>query len=127
MILDLREMTVVEARDAAGPSEPRPPSPTLRPSEVEETSEPVCQGSLVETSNTDDAGPSEPNPPSPTLRPSEVEKIYVPVCQGSLAETSNLDQDGVSSYEASNIFWSTGSLSDPIPSGFYTVIPVSYL
>lgn len=86
---DLREMTVVEARDAAGPSEPRPPSPTLRPSEVE--------------------------------------KIYVPVCQGSLAETSNLDQDGVSSYEASNIFWSTGSLSDPIPSGFYTVIPVSYL
>ncbi|ANM62200.1 Mitogen activated protein kinase kinase kinase-like protein [Arabidopsis thaliana] len=124
---DLREMTVVEARDAAGPSEPRPPSPTLRPSEVEETSEPVCQGSLVETSNTDDAGPSEPNPPSPTLRPSEVEKIYVPVCQGSLAETSNLDQDGVSSYEASNIFWSTGSLSDPIPSGFYTVIPVERL
>ncbi|XP_020884091.1 serine/threonine-protein kinase B-raf [Arabidopsis lyrata subsp. lyrata] len=90
---DLREVTVEETRDVAGPSEPNPPSPTLRPSQVEEISKSVCVG---ETSNTKES-------------------------------PKNLVQDRLSSYEASNILWSTGFFSDPIPSGFYSVIPVDRL
>ncbi|KAG7574652.1 Protein kinase domain [Arabidopsis suecica] len=90
---DLREVTVEETRDDAGPSEPNPPSPTLRPSQVEEISKSVCVG---ETSNTKES-------------------------------PKNLVQDRLSSYEASNILWSTGFFSDPIPSGFYSVIPVERL
>ncbi|KAG7570213.1 Protein kinase-like domain superfamily [Arabidopsis thaliana x Arabidopsis arenosa] len=80
----------------------------------------------------DDAGPSEPNPPSPTSRPSQVEEISKSVvCVGETSNTNespkNLVQDRLSSYEASNILWSTGFFSDPIPSGFYSVIPVERL
>ena len=33
---------------------------------------------------------------------------------------------GLPSNSASNILWTTGSLSEPIPNGFYSVIPVSF-
>lgn len=38
---------------------------------------------------------------------------------------SNTDQDRLLSQTASQFFWRTGMLSDPIPNGFYSVIPVS--
>lgn len=37
----------------------------------------------------------------------------------------NVDQEASSSQTASQVLWSTGMLSEPIPNGFYSVIPVS--
>ncbi|CAH2058333.1 unnamed protein product [Thlaspi arvense] len=71
--------------------------------------------------------PLEPEPQSPSLRPSEVLETME-----SQEETSNTREsprdlgqdDGMcASYRASNILWSTGSFSDPIPDGFYSVVP----
>lgn len=38
--------------------------------------------------------------------------------------TCNVEQADVSSQTASQILWSTGTLSSPIRNGFYSVIPV---
>lgn len=82
----------------------------------------------------DDAGPSEQGPSNQTWWPSEFVEKFDSVHLGSQEETSsakgsprNLAQDGLPSNSASNILWSTGSLSEPIPNGFYSVIPVSLL
>ncbi|VYS60809.1 unnamed protein product [Arabidopsis thaliana] len=78
----------------------------------------------------DDAGPSEQGPSNQTWWPSEFVEKFGSVYLGSQEETSstkdsprNLGQDGLPSSTASNILWSTGSLSEPIPNGFYSVIP----
>lgn len=97
MILDLREMETEETREDAGPLEQGHPSPDLRTSEVLEKFSSVSMGLQEEISSVRES-------------------------------PRNLGQDGLSScYIASNILWSTGSFSDPIPDGFYSVIPVSYL
>ncbi|XP_010506096.1 PREDICTED: serine/threonine-protein kinase EDR1-like [Camelina sativa] len=124
---DLEEMVVEETRDDAGP-----PSPTSSPSEVEVLATGLKE-MVVEVAR-DYAGPSEPLPLSPTSSPSEIEEISQSVCLVSQDETSdtkespkNLDQDEVSSFEASNYLWSTGLFPYPIPSGFYSVVPVERL
>ncbi|KAF8110689.1 hypothetical protein N665_0079s0009 [Sinapis alba] len=79
----------------------------------------------------DDAGPSEQGPSNQTWWPSEFVEKFDSVHLGSQEETTssakdspgNLAQDGLPSNSASNILWSTGSLSEPIPNGFYSVIP----
>ncbi|KAG2324778.1 hypothetical protein Bca52824_007506 [Brassica carinata] len=73
----------------------------------------------------DDAGPSEQGGPSnQTWWPSEFVEKFDSVHLGSQEEeTSSAGQDGLPSNSASNILWSTGSLSEPIPNGFYSVIP----
>lgn len=62
----------------------------------------------------DDTGPSEQE----TWWPSQFVERFGSVHLGS--------QDGLPSNSASNILWTTGSLSEPIPNGFYSVIPVSF-
>lgn len=81
----------------------------------------------------DDAGPSEEGPSNENWWPSEFVERFGSVNLGSQEDTSSnnnsprdLGQDGLPSNSASNILWSTGSLSEPIPNGFYSVIPVSY-
>ncbi|KAL0848390.1 hypothetical protein Bca101_021637 [Brassica carinata] len=73
----------------------------------------------------DDAGPSEQGGPSnQAWWPSEFVEKFDSVHLGSQEEeTSSAGQDGLPSNSASNILWSTGSLSEPIPNGFYSVIP----
>lgn len=77
----------------------------------------------------DDTGPSEQE----TWWPSEFVERFGSVELGSQEETStakdsprNLGHDELPSNSASNILWTTGSLSEPIPNGFYSVIPVSF-
>ncbi|EOA26721.1 hypothetical protein CARUB_v10022809mg [Capsella rubella] len=127
---DSEEMIVEETRDAAGPSEPKPRGPISRRSEAEVQARDLKD--MVVEKTRDDAGPPELITPSPTSRLSEVGKISKSVwCQGETSGTKespkNLDPDEVSSYEASNFLWSTGMLSDPIPSGFYSMVPVERL
>ncbi|CAG7902957.1 unnamed protein product [Brassica rapa] len=78
----------------------------------------------------DDTGPSEQE----TWWPSEFVERFGSVELGSQEETStakdsprNLGHDELPSNSASNILWTTGSLSEPIPNGFYSVIPDSRL
>lgn len=78
----------------------------------------------------DDAGPSEQGPSNQTWWPSEFVEKFDSVHLGSQEEETSdsakdSGQDGLLSNSASNILWSTGSLSEPIPNGFYSVIPVS--
>lgn len=40
-------------------------------------------------------------------------------------ELTEREYDRLSSQTASQIFWKTGTLSEPIPNGFYSVVPVS--
>ncbi|KAJ0246683.1 hypothetical protein HA466_0171880 [Hirschfeldia incana] len=81
----------------------------------------------------DDAGPSEQGPSNQnqTWWPSEFVEKFDSVHLGSSQEAEETNsnsakdsgQDGLPSNSASNILWSTGSLSEPIPNGFYSVIP----
>ncbi|CAH8310443.1 unnamed protein product [Eruca vesicaria subsp. sativa] len=78
----------------------------------------------------DDAGPSEQE----TWWPSEFVERFGSLHLGSQEETSsakdsprNLGRYELPSNSASNTLWTTGSLSDPIPNGFYSVIPDSRL
>ncbi|CAN8254259.1 unnamed protein product [Cochlearia groenlandica] len=79
----------------------------------------------------DDAGQSEQEGTSnQTLWPSEFVERFGSVHLGSQEETSSsndspreLALDCLPSNSASNTLWSTGSLSEPIPNGFYSVIP----
>ncbi|XP_010508547.1 PREDICTED: uncharacterized protein LOC104785103 [Camelina sativa] len=150
---DLKEMVEEETRDAAGLSEPIPPSPTSSLSEVEVQARDSKEMVVEETR--DDAGPSEPIPPSPTSSPSEVEVLATglkemvvevardyagpsepipPSLTSGPSEVEEISQsvclgsqDEASSYEASNFLWSTGFFPYPIPCGFYSVIPVGRL
>lgn len=60
----------------------------------------------------DDAGPE-------TWWPSDSVEGFGSLHLGSQQETSIANT-------ASNILWTTGSLSDPIPNGFYSLIPVTF-
>ncbi|XP_022739433.1 serine/threonine-protein kinase EDR1-like isoform X2 [Durio zibethinus] len=77
----------------------------------------------------DDAGPAEQGPSNATWWSSDFIEKFGSVSLGSHEESlsnrespRNFDQDGLSSQTASQILWSTGMLSEPIPNGFYSVI-----
>ncbi|WZZ55854.1 hypothetical protein YC2023_055961 [Brassica napus] len=69
---------------------------------------------------------SESESPIPTPRPSEVLETPSLASVGLHCSNEELPRNGVihemSCYGASNILWSTGSFSEPIPNGFYSVI-----
>lgn len=78
----------------------------------------------------DDAGPAEQGSPVTTWWPSDFIERFGSVSLVSQEEilsnknsNSNTEQDELSSQTASQILWSTGMLSEPIPNGFYSVIP----
>ncbi|XP_031256032.1 serine/threonine-protein kinase EDR1-like isoform X2 [Pistacia vera] len=78
----------------------------------------------------DDAGSVEQGPPNATWWTQDFMEKFASVSFGSQEESlsnkespTNFEQDGFSSQTASQILWSTGMLSDPIPNGFYSVIP----
>ncbi|XP_044502617.1 probable serine/threonine-protein kinase SIS8 isoform X2 [Mangifera indica] len=78
----------------------------------------------------DDAGSVEQGPPNATWWTQDFMEKFESVSFGSQDESlsnkespRNFEQDGFSSQTASQILWSTGMLSDPIPNGFYSVIP----
>ncbi|XP_048327178.1 serine/threonine-protein kinase EDR1 [Ziziphus jujuba] len=78
----------------------------------------------------DDAGPAEQGLPSASWWPSDFMERFGSVSLGSqddsLSNTEsprNSEQDVLSSQKASQILWRTGMLSEPIPNGFYSVIP----
>lgn len=73
------------------------------------------------------------NAPS-SSRPSDFAKRFGSVSLASQEDTlsqkeANCDteEEDVSSQTASEIFWRTGILSEPITDGFYSVVPVSAL
>ena len=79
----------------------------------------------------DDTGPAEQGPSNASWWPSDFIERFGSVSLGSQDEIlSNTesprgsDQDVSSSQKASQIVWRTGMLSEPIPNGFYSVIPV---
>lgn len=79
----------------------------------------------------DDAGSVEQGHPNATWWTQDFIENFGSVSLGSQEETlsnrespRNFEQDGLSSQTASQILWSTGMLSEPIPNGFYCVIPV---
>ncbi|XVF58590.1 hypothetical protein PTKIN_Ptkin07bG0078400 [Pterospermum kingtungense] len=83
---------------------------------------------MEETRN--DAGPAEQGPSNTTWWSSDFIEKFGSVSLGSNEESlsnrespTNFEQDGCSSHTASQILWSTGMLSEPIPNGFYSAIP----
>ncbi|XP_028065496.1 serine/threonine-protein kinase EDR1-like isoform X3 [Camellia sinensis] len=78
----------------------------------------------------DDAETSEQRPPYTTWWPSDVIEKIGSVSLDSKGETLSTRETNnytehveLSSQTASQILWSTGMLSEPIPNGFYSVIP----
>ncbi|KAK8661081.1 hypothetical protein V6N13_051983 [Hibiscus sabdariffa] len=78
----------------------------------------------------DDAGPAEQGPSNATWWSSDFIEKFGSVSLGSQEESfshgespKTFEQDGLSSRTASQVLWSTGMLSEPIPNGFYSVIP----
>ncbi|XP_040370974.1 serine/threonine-protein kinase EDR1 isoform X4 [Rosa chinensis] len=78
----------------------------------------------------DDAGPAEQGPSNASWWPSDFVERFGSVSLGSQEETlsntdspRSLDQDVFSSQKASQVLWQTGMLFEPIPNGFYSVIP----
>ncbi|XP_057506926.1 probable serine/threonine-protein kinase SIS8 isoform X3 [Actinidia eriantha] len=81
----------------------------------------------------DDPGPAEQRPPN-TWWPSHFIEKFGSVSLDSKRESLNtreannyIDHGRLSSQTASQILWSTGSLNEPIPNGFYSVIPETRL
>ena len=79
----------------------------------------------------DGAGPAEQGSPVATWWSSDFMEKFGSVSLVSQEEilsnknsNRNTEQDELSSQTASQILWSTGMLSEPIPNGFYSVIPV---
>lgn len=79
-------------------------------------------------------GPAEQMPPSSTWWSSDFIEKLGSVSLVSKRETlitrepdDYTEHDSLSSQTASQILWSTGMLSEQIPNGFYSVIPVSFL
>jgi|UniRef100_A0A2N9GKR7 hypothetical protein len=80
----------------------------------------------------DDAGPAEQGPSNSSWWPSDFMEKFGSVSLGSQEETlsnkespRSSEEGGLSPQRASQILWRTGMLSEPIPNGFYSVIPVS--
>ncbi|XP_062007776.1 serine/threonine-protein kinase EDR1-like isoform X6 [Rosa rugosa] len=78
----------------------------------------------------DDAGPAEQGPSNASWWPSDFVERFGSASLGSQEETlsntdspRSLDQDVFSSQKASQVLWQTGMLFEPIPNGFYSVIP----
>ncbi|XP_042477709.1 serine/threonine-protein kinase EDR1-like [Macadamia integrifolia] len=78
----------------------------------------------------EDAGPAEQGPSGATWWPSGFIENFQSVSLGSHGGASpskelkiNLAEDELSSHKASQILWTTGTLSGSIPNGFYSVIP----
>ncbi|XP_052206966.1 serine/threonine-protein kinase EDR1-like isoform X2 [Diospyros lotus] len=84
----------------------------------------------MEETRDDAAGSAEQRPPNATWWPSDFMENFGAVTLDSkeeilsTREANNYDDaDRVSSQTASQILWRTGTLSEPIPNGFYSVIP----
>lgn len=78
----------------------------------------------------DYAGPAEQGPPNATWWPSDFIERFGSVSLVSQEEpltnkesNNKNERDELSSQKASQILWSTGVLSEPIPNGFYSIIP----
>lgn len=81
----------------------------------------------------EDAGPAERRPLNMSWWPSDFVENFESVSLSSQDQTLNnkelsghANQDVMSPQKASQILWRTGMLSEPIPNGFYSVIPVSF-
>ncbi|KAK1274749.1 hypothetical protein QJS04_geneDACA000833 [Acorus gramineus] len=74
-----------------------------------------------------DSGPSESGPPNPCWWSSDFMDRFHSISisqEHALREaTCGDDQDLLSPQSASQVFWSTGVFSGPIPNGFYSVVP----
>ncbi|XP_028807674.1 probable serine/threonine-protein kinase SIS8 isoform X1 [Neltuma alba] len=77
-----------------------------------------------------DAGPAEQGPSNSSWWPSDFVEKFGSVSLGSQEETLNhkesprhFDQGVLSPHKASQILWRTGMLLEPIPNGFYSVVP----
>ncbi|XP_029130877.1 probable serine/threonine-protein kinase SIS8 isoform X4 [Cajanus cajan] len=82
----------------------------------------------------EDAGPAEQGPSNVSWWPSDFVERFGSVSLGSQDETlsnkespRHSDKDVLSSQTASQTLWRTGMLSEPIPNGFYSVIPETRL
>ncbi|KAL7104012.1 hypothetical protein ACP275_08G217400 [Erythranthe tilingii] len=78
----------------------------------------------------DDTGPSEQRSPSTTWWPSDFSESFGSISLNSKDENmrnkelyDKVKYDRLSYKRASQILWSTGMLSEPIPNGFYSVVP----
>lgn len=79
----------------------------------------------------DDTGPTEQGPSNSMWWGSDFMEKFESVSLLSQEESlnhkespRNYEEDGLSSQTASQILWSTGMLSERIPNGFYSVMPV---
>ncbi|XP_057461656.1 serine/threonine-protein kinase EDR1-like isoform X2 [Actinidia eriantha] len=82
----------------------------------------------------DDPGSAEQRPSNSTWWPSDFIEKFGSVSLDSKNETLStreannyIDHDRLLSQTASQILWSTGMLTEPIPNGFYSVIPETRL
>jgi hypothetical protein len=80
----------------------------------------------------DDAGPAEQGPSNASWWSSDFMERFGSVSLFSQEETisntespRSFEEDRLSPQRASQILWRTGMLFEPIPNGFYSVIPVS--
>ncbi|XLR34333.1 hypothetical protein S83_062233 [Arachis hypogaea] len=78
----------------------------------------------------EDAGPSEQGPSNVSWWPSDFVEKFGSVSLGSQEEALNNKEsprhsgnDILSPKNASQVLWSTGILQEPIPNGFYSIIP----
>lgn len=79
----------------------------------------------------DDAGPSEKGAPNAAWWNSDFMEKFGSLSFGGHEDSlihkdlpQNSEIEGLSPQTASQILWSTGVLSESIPNGFYSVIPV---
>ena len=79
----------------------------------------------------EDAGLAEQGPSNASWWPSDFVEKFGSVSLGSQEESLNnkepprsSEQDVLSPQKASQILWRSGILLEPIPNGFYSVIPV---
>ena len=79
----------------------------------------------------EDAGPAEQGPSNVSWWPSDFVEKFGSVSLGSQDEIlsnkespRHFEKDVLSSQKASQTLWRIGVLSEPIPNGFYSVIPV---
>lgn len=79
-----------------------------------------------------DTGPAEALPPDSPWWPADIsDKLQLITLvssedkANSTVLSSKQEPEGLASKRASQILWVTGELAEPIPDGFYFVIPVS--
>lgn len=92
-----------------------------------------CKGSVVSDHYSDEikydiVGPSSEKHSDPTVAAAsdvDIVSVHMELGESSNTNASIKNIDDEDDYTASNTLWTTGSFSDPIPDGFYSVIPVS--